>query len=1167
MHKLHISLLGDFRLVYGAELLTSINTPRLQALLVYLLLHRQAPQARQQIAFQFWPDSSEKQAHTNLRKLLFQLRNALPDPDRFLTQDHLTVHWRPDAPYTLDVAEVQAALTRCFTAAGKLFGHATADELSKVVNLYQGELFPGCFDEWLLPLRQQLHGSVINAIEQLITLTEHQREYQAGIRYAQRLLGLDPLHEGTYRRLMQLHALNGDRAAALHNYHTCATILQQELGVEPDEETRTLYQRLLTPEGQPSQPSTRLLDAPLVGRGLEWQTLLMAWRTAQRGQAHFVSIAGEAGIGKTRLVEELLSWVGAQGIRHAHTRSYEAEGGLAYAPVTEWLRTDALKPSLKKLDKSWLSEVVRLLPELLTEQPTLMPPAPLTESWQRQRFWEALARAVLTEKTPLLLFIDDLQWCDAETLTWLRFLLRFDLHARLLIVGAWRTEAVDERHPLRLLLRDLQNANQLTTIEVGALTPDETSTLARHLSGDAMTTAAIQQLYQVTEGHPLFVVETVRANRQSPMTNQQALPAKVQSVIQARLTQLSGPARELAELAATIGRRFTVAVLAQASQHAEETLVRALDELWQRRIVHEPDADTYDFSHDRLREVAYQSLSQVRRRFFHRRVAAALLAVNAANLDEISAELAAHYEQAAQFDQAALYWRRASERALASYAHRTALHYLSRTLDLLPVAAQEQRFELLLTRVKLYNHEAMRVEGRSDLAALDVLANALDDGSKTAIRRRAAVLLALADFERGTGDQPKAGATAQAVAQLAEQCDAHDLAAQAYFFWGEAELNEVELFAQARRRLEKACRLAQAVGLLQTEAEVLSVLGLHSIYSGAPLAKVEAELQQSLAAYRKLGDPAGQAGALGMLAYILYTQREGNYALGIGYCEQAIELATDGWDAARFAKGNLGCLLYFLGDYQRAKAYLEGELAIAIEVQHWGAESGSRIEMGCLYMGMGDYATAQQHFNRALHLCRENDAKQQYRVKLEGHLARFYLLTGDLSRAAAHGEAAVAFARNLPDPRIQGDAFTRCGRVRASQGKLVEAADLFQQALTCFRQMEQWNHALMPLVGLAEIALRQGDRIQVQAWLELVLTHLQMHQLDRTDEELYVYMTGYRVLHELADQRSEQLLQLAHEQLQIRAASLATAEERRLFWAAPAHTEVVMAMRKADMVV
>lgn len=253
---LQINLLGGLRLVYGAEPITQVNTGRLQALLAYVLLHRQNPQPRQQLAFQFWPDSSEKQAHTNLRKLLFQLRNALPDPDQFLHYDHLTVQWRPTAPYTLDVAEIQA-----------LLAHAPATNdptsLTQIVQLYQGELLPGCFDEWLIPIRQQLQRAVMETLEQLISLSEHQREYRAGIRYAQRLLGLDPLHEGAYRRCMQLHALNGDRAAALSLYNTCATLLQQELGVEPDEETHAIYQRLLSWKGQTGSLPLPRSNSPL----------------------------------------------------------------------------------------------------------------------------------------------------------------------------------------------------------------------------------------------------------------------------------------------------------------------------------------------------------------------------------------------------------------------------------------------------------------------------------------------------------------------------------------------------------------------------------------------------------------------------------------------------------------------------------------------------------------------------------------------------------------------------------------------------------------------------------------------------------------------------------------------------------------------------------------
>lgn len=1166
MPYLHIRLLGEFQLVYGDQLITSVNTPRLQSLLAYLILHRQAPQLRKHIAFQFWPDSNERQAHTNLRKLLLQLRSALPDADAFLIQQQLTLQWRPDAVCSLDVAELQALLARTQQTNDEQDTHATQTLLTQIAQLYQGELLPSCYDEWILPVRQQLHQDVMQALEQLINLAEHGREYRAGIHYAQRLLGLDPLHEAAYRRLMQLHALNGDRAAALHDYHTCATLLQRELGVEPAEETYSLYLRILNMDEPPLQPPALLAEAPLIGREAEWRTLLTAWRRVERAQAHFVSIAGEAGIGKTRLAEELIAWASAQGTRTARARSYEAEGGLAYAPVTEWLRARPLKSGLKQLDKMWLNELVRLLPELLTEHAGLTLPTPLHEGWQRQHLFEALARAVLAEKGPLLLVIDDLQWCDHETLAWLHFLLRYNLQARLLVIGTWRPEEVAATHPLQVLLRELHSANQLTTIQLSSLTAPATGELAQRIAKTKLDAVEMQQLYQLTEGHPLFVVETVRAGlgrggEVSPApplpASSPSLPSKVHGIIQSRLAQLSPQARELAGLAATVGRRFTFAVLARASQTEEESLVRALDELWQRRIVREQGADAYDFSHDKIREVAYAGLSQVRRRLFHRRVAEALETVYAAKLDEISGQVAAQYEQARILDKAAHYWRRAGERAVAQFAQLEALHTLSRALELLPIDDPRQRYDLLLARVKLYNHQGMRTEGKRDLEGLQTLVSTLDGGTQVAIRRRAEVALCVADFGRGIGDSAMTSAAAQTAVGLAEQCGADDLGAQAYFLWCAADFGRTDSFAQVHPRLEKTLALARIAGLQQMEAEVLSNLALHGLYSGRLVHELEAILQQSLVMYQKLGDSAGEAGVLGMLAYIIYTQREGNYDVGIRYCERALQLAADGWDAERFALGILGFLWLYQGDYGRARPYLERELVITQQAQNWGSEAGALLELGCLYEAQGDYANAQLYLDHALRLYQKNGSQQQYRVKVLGLLALLYHARGENTQASNYGEAAVNFARKLSDPRVGGDAFTRWGRVLVSEGRLAEAADLFRQALADFRQMEQVNHSIMPLAGLAQIALRQGELAQALSWVEPILTHLQTHQLDRTDEELYVYLVSYQVLRATQDARAVDLLQLAFEQLQARAATLENDHRQQMFWSVPAHAEVL----------
>src|SRR5262249_47257906 len=154
--------------------------------------------------------------------------------------------------------------------------------------------------------------------------------------------------------------------------------------------------------------------------------MLEAWKAAEQGRASFALVTGESGIGKTRLVEELLLFASRRGVATAQAKCYAAEGRLAYAPVADWIRSPALHPVLSSLPTSPLSELVRVLPELLVEQPGLGVPPPLTEGWQRHHFFEALARAVLKGPQPLLLLIDDLQWCDQETMEWLHYLLRLE---------------------------------------------------------------------------------------------------------------------------------------------------------------------------------------------------------------------------------------------------------------------------------------------------------------------------------------------------------------------------------------------------------------------------------------------------------------------------------------------------------------------------------------------------------------------------------------------------------------------------------------------------------------------------------------------------------------------------------------------------------------------
>ncbi|MEZ4736503.1 MAG: AAA family ATPase [Caldilineaceae bacterium] len=432
-----------------------------------------------------------------------------------------------------------------------------------------------------------------------------------------------------------------------------------------------------------------------------------------------------------------------QGHAAARTRTYALEGRLAYGPVAEWLRTETLRPTLTKLNPVWLKEIARLLPELLAEQPELPAPPPLTARWQQKQLFEALVQAFTAANRPLLLLLDDLQWCDPETLDWLHYLLDAAPQAPILLVGTMRNDEMDDDHPLYKLGHHLRRAGKLTMIDLTPLSAQETAALGAQVAMQGLDADATRWLYQETAGNPLFVVECVRAGlRQGDReTGKQRdggegfslseLPPKVFGVMQARLAQLSSEAHALAQLAATVGRAFTVELLIQAGHQDEATVVRSLDELWRRRLLREQTPGTYDFSHDRLRDVAYTEMSPIRRRLFHQRIAQALEQVYSANLDAVSGQVAAQYELAGALEQAVLYYQQAADAARRIYAKREVAHYLQKALTLLNALPntpahlqQELAMQVDLAAV------LMSIEGLASPAAEQAYVRAFDLGQQ-----------------------------------------------------------------------------------------------------------------------------------------------------------------------------------------------------------------------------------------------------------------------------------------------------------------------------------------------------------------------------------------------------------------------------------------------------
>jgi DNA-binding SARP family transcriptional activator len=1165
-----LSLLGGFRAERNGEPIAAFESNKVRALLAYLAVETGRPHQRSALAGLLWPDHAEELARTNLRHVLRQLRQTLPDQPGappFLLTSQQTIQINPAGAFTLDMihfAELVAASARCDHRALAECS-SCVERYSQAAALYRGPFLAGfalhdsdIFDEWAMTQREQLHRQVLEIFFTLASHYEATAEYDLARQYAWRQIDLEPWREEAHRQLMRVLALSGQRTAALAQYTRCRTILADELGVDPDAETLALYEEIRTgklatgsrgraiaaPTSAQAPQSAELagdqtmsaaltaitttttigyLQYPargrLVGRRRELAQLEQLWNQAQNGQGQLALVVGEPGIGKTRLIQALITHIQQQGATILYGGCYEYEATTPYLPFVEGLRAhvhmhgaDTLRAQLGPT----AAELARLAPEIEVKLGMLPPSPSLPPGDERLRLFDNIARFLraLASDRGLLVFLDDLHWADQSTLVLLHYLLRHLRSDRLLVVVAFRDIELDSHHPLIDALAEWNRERLATRIDLDRLSRAETNELLIDLlEQDIRAPAFAEAIYRETEGNPFFVEEVVKALlaqeqldpaadlQQHKKMTELAIPQSIKEAIGRRLRRLSHEGGEMLHTAAALGKTFVFAELASVVPINEDSLLNALDEACAAQLIRPNQADSFTFTHDKIRETLYQGLNPIRRRRLHQRIGEALEKLYASgqiNRMQITHDpnqvsqngnenrqrshdhahvLAFHAVAGHDWQRGLIYSLRAAEHARRIFANDEALHYYQLAHQCAEALNQGEQLAAIAELVG----DVYAVRGPLQLA-VEYYQRAHDlVSSPTA---RAALKVKIGRVHVSAGDARALTFLTFALDELDPETQTKELAAAL------AALGRLHHFrcqhAQAIVFLERARRLAEPFDDIYIQADIFSHLAgacqhmaqitqsMDWARQSIALAERHGALQAVGASYDYLAQGAALLGqwrpSMAYSAQGRQIAEETSDLVGLAWIAfdrawslHGQGLLSEAHDAAReaMARGEeLGelrlvawatsMLVLIQTDLQLdalALATAERIVARADELGQPALRSNSRRSLAYLHVQREEWQQAAALFDQAVAILAETDNRCEHLWLLGAYRAEAYLGLGRLNEAMNCITEYLELARQSESLYFEGLALRVQAQILAAYHQDSGAIDALNQAI------------------------------------------------------------------------------------------------------------------------
>jgi len=666
------------------------------ALLAFLVVEP-GPHRREQVTSLLWGEYPEDKAKASLRQALTHLRDALGEA---LRVDRSVVELID--PPTCDVIE--------FLRLAQLDAPAAIDiDVTRFLADLNVRHSPA-FDEWVDAKRLELRRLYARALGARVRDLFSQRAWRDARELAEKWSALDPLADEPMAALVEAHYLSGDRDGALAAHARFAKRLATDAGRAPGRSLMELAARVenaldRAPRPRPATESwyahAPSFNAGLVGRNAEWDTLVRAWKAVSQDASRVVLIEGEAGVGKSRLADDFLRWVTSQGGVALKGRGYDARAGAPFGAIIEALHSALDAPGVAGVDPEWLVEVARVLPELRKRFPGLADVAPASAAADGWRLFESVAQLLLAiaEENPIVVVIDDLQWCDADSCGLLHFLVRRLADAPVLWCATFTLGQVERDAPAARLSRALRAARGACAISLTPLSEDDVWRVIRDLgrvdapNGGRRLAARI---YELTAGNPFYVIELLKTLFAQELLTVDAatgawivapaavsnaawpvLAPTVHDTVADRIDCLPDQLHAVLISIASAGRGCRTDVLSHL--HGISRLHAAMlgDALVERHLVVEEDG-VYRCAHPTMAHVVRARLSTSRRREVHRALAMVLEMLLPSRGQDTSdvGEIASHAEQAGETAMAYRYALLASDAANQRCAYDEALSWL-----------------------------------------------------------------------------------------------------------------------------------------------------------------------------------------------------------------------------------------------------------------------------------------------------------------------------------------------------------------------------------------------------------------------------------------------------------------------------------------------------------